>query len=188
MWSFIGACPVLSAEVSRGLFLGCSLYVILYHNLQQGKFNQTGKTKSQILLSYFLMIQSRDSSLTCGNCSTPAALQINGGAKSNTPFQKTTPTFAIAFIFFPIFMYYFCIDVVQTSPHYAILTFSQPLATSLNSALSFLKSQKQMVWELKPNNFACWVIFHDFALVCWLFFKINFFQKFFHKHYQSVKQ
>ena len=116
--------PFLSADVLRSLFLGCSLFVILYGNLQQGKFNQTGKTKSQILLSYFLMIQSRTSSLTCGNCSTPAALQINGGAKSNTPFQQTTPTFAIVVICFPIFLSYFCIDAVQTSPHYAINIFT----------------------------------------------------------------
>ena len=34
-----------------------------------------------------------------------------------------------------------------------------------------------------PKLFACWVIFHAFYVVCWLFSKLTF-----SKHYQSLKQ
>ena len=39
--------------------------------LQQWNFNQTGKTKSQILLSYFLMILRRESRISCVNFGLP---------------------------------------------------------------------------------------------------------------------
>ena len=36
--------------------------------------------------------------------------------------------------------------------------------------------------------FACWVILQVFFDVCWFFFKINFFEKFFQEYDQSVNQ
>ena len=40
--------------------------------------------------------------------------------------------------------------------------------------------------------FACWVIFHAFVVVCWLFFKLTFsknsFPKIFQENFQSVKR
>ena len=36
-------------------------------------------------------------------------------------------------------------------------------------------------------NSACWVIFHAFAVICWLFSKLTFFKRFFREHHQCFK-
>ena len=35
--------------------------------------------------------------------------------------------------------------------------------------------------------FVTFLVFHDFVVICRIFFKINFFKKFFKEHYQSFK-
>ena len=49
------------------------------------------------------------------------------------------------------------------------------------------KRKVTILMEFNPELFACWVIFHALVVVCWLFFKINFFKKIFQELYQSVK-
>ena len=40
----------------------------------------------------------------------------------------------------------------------------------------------------KPFNLACLLTFHALVVICWLFFKINFYKKLFQEYYQSVKE
>ena len=43
-----------------------------------------------------------------------------------------------------------------------------------------INTSARSMWDIQIKDFltsACWVIFHAFAVVCSLFFKINFFQK-----------
>ena len=66
------------------------------------------------------------------------------------------------------------------------------LITEYMSWLSFLRpilSQFTLFeYLMSLFNSACWVIFHAFVVVCWLFSKFTLSKKFFQKHYQSVKR
>ena len=58
-----------------------------------------------------------------------------------------------------------------------------PVSSMTQSTKFFFKVRKKKYCkQIAPQLFACWVIFHGFVVICWLFFK-----KFFQVHYQSVK-
>ena len=55
-------------------------------------------------------------------------------------------------------------------------------------ALNFIIGVQSVLKVSYSNIFAYWVILHTLVVVCRLFIKINFFEKLFLEHYQSVKQ